>query len=447
MDAKQIAEEWLAAHKDVQFVQAGFFDLNGQLRGKRMPLANLAKVLDGGVRMPMSLAGVDIWGCDPEGSAMVFESGDGDGICQPTERGVVLNNITMEPSAFVPLVLHNEDGSPFAGDPRQALANVVDRFKARGLTVVVATELEFYLSDPEADYPASQITGEVLDRYSMLAVDELDHFEPFLNDVYRLCTEQGIPADAAISENGSGQMEINLNHVPDPLRAADDAMLFKRIIRGVARKHGLNASFMAKPYGDRSGSGLHVHFSVLDQAGANIFANGTPEGSDALKFAVAGLLEAMPDSMAIFAPHYNSYRRFAPQSHAPGAVAWGYENRTTAIRIPGGPDVARRIEHRVSGADANPYLVLAAILGAALSGLDAAVQPVAPTRGDAYSQPLPQLPRQWDTAIDSFAKSPVMAEIFAPVLRDMFVTAKRQESVRFMAEVSEFERKTYRDTA
>jgi glutamine synthetase len=447
MDAKQMAEKWLAAHRDVQFVQAGFFDLNGQLRGKRMPLANLAKVLDGGVRMPVSLAGVDIWGCDPDGSTMVFESGDGDGICQPTARGVVLNNITMEPSAFVPLVLHNEDGSPFAGDPRQALADVVDRFKARGLTVVVATELEFYLSAPKADYPASQITGDTSDRFSMLAVDELDHFEPFLNDVYRLCAEQGIPADAAISENGSGQMEINLNHVPDPLRAADDAMLFKRIIRGVARKHGLVASFMAKPYGDRSGSGLHVHFSVLDQAGKNIFANGTPEGADALKFAVAGLLGAMPDSMAIFAPHYNSYRRFAPQSHAPGAVAWGYENRTTAIRIPGGPDAARRIEHRVSGADANPYLVLAAILGAALSGLDAAVQPAAPTVGDAYSQPLPQLPRQWDAALDSFAQSPVMAEIFAPVLRDMFVTAKRQELARFMAEVSEFERKTYYDTA
>jgi len=447
MDPKQKAATWLAANPEVQFVQAGFFDLNGQLRGKRMPLGNLVKVLDGGVRMPVSLAGVDIWGCDPDGSTMVFESGDGDGICRPTERGVVLNNITAVPSAFVPLMLFNEDGSAFGGDPRQALAAVVARYKARDLTVVVATELEFYLSDPMADYPSSQTTGDLSDSYAMVAVDELDHFEPFLSDVYRLCEEQGIPADAAISENGSGQMEINLNHVPDPLRAADDAMLFKRIVRGAARKHGLRASFMAKPYGERSGSGLHVHFSVLDRDGKNIFANGTPEGSDVLHHAVAGLLRAMPDCMAIFAPHYNSYRRFAPQSHAPGAVAWGYENRTTAIRIPGGPDVARRIEHRVSGADANPYLVLAAILGAALLGLDEAEQPAAPTKGDAYAQPLPQLPQQWDTAIEKFATSTLIREIFQPVLCDMFITAKRQESARFMGEVSEFERKTYCDTA
>lgn len=446
MTAKQTAADWQTAHPQAGFLQAGFFDLNGQLRGKRMPLANLTKVLQGGLRMPLSLAGADIWGCDPDGSAMVFENGDGDGICQPTGRGVILNNITDTTSAFVPVVLHNEDGTPFLADPRQALAAIVEKYRSRGLTVVVATELEFYLNAPNADFPVSQSTGEARDTYAMVAVDELDHFEPFLNDVYRLCAEQGIPADAAISENGTGQMEINLNHVPDPLRAADDAMLFKRIVRGVARRHGLGASFMAKPYGDRSGSGLHVHFSVLDAKGNNIFANGTPQGSDALHYMVAGLLQAMPDSMAIFAPHYNSYRRFAPNSHAPGAVAWGYENRTTAVRIPGGPDAARRIEHRVSGADANPYLVLAVLLGSALAGLDARVQPAAPTVGDAYSRPLPQLPSHWNDALDLFAQSRHMSDIFAPVLRDMFLGAKRQEAARFMAEVSTFERNTYRDT-
>ena len=281
----------------------------------------------------------------------------------------------------------------------------------------------------------------------MVAVDELDHFEPFLSEVYKLCEEQGIPADAAISENGPGQMEINLNHVPDPLKAADDAVLFKRVVRAAARRHGKRATFMAKPFGDRSGSGLHVHFSVLDRAGNNIFANGSTEGSDLLKFAVAGLLKAMPDCMAVFAPHANSYRRFAPQSHAPGAVAWGYENRTTAIRIPGGPDVARRIEHRVSGADANPYLVLASILGAALAGIEAQESPVAPTVGDAYSQNLPQLPRSWSVAVDMFAHSSHLESIFAPELRSLFVSAKQQEISKFMQEVSAFELKTYWDNA
>lgn len=447
MTAKEQAAAWLAEHPETAFVQAGLYDLNGQLRGKRMPVENLAKALDGGLRMPVSLAGVDIWGCDTEDSELVFESGDADGVCKPTERGIVPYNIGDKPSAFIPLSFYNEDGSAFLGDPRQALSAVVHKYAEKGLTVVVATELEFYLTDPDGIYPTSQITTKLSDSYATVSLDELDHFEPFLNDLYQHCCEQGVPADAAISENGSGQMEINLNHVPDPLRAADDAMLFKRIVRAVARKHGRVATFMAKPYGDRSGSGLHVHFSVLDEDGKNIFANGTEEGSDALKHSVAGLLKAMPDSMAIFAPHFNSYRRFAPNSHAPAAVAWGYENRTAAIRIPGGPDVARRIEHRVSGADANPYLVLASILGAALLGIEAGQDPQPPTKGDAYSGDLEQLPRIWDQAVDVFEHSEVMAGIFAPVLRSIFVKAKRQEIARFMEEVSAFEYKTYMDTA
>jgi len=447
MTAKKIAQEWLADHPQVTSVQAGFFDLNGQLRGKRMPIANLTKVLDGGLRMPLSLAGVDIWGADPDGSEIVFQSGDGDGICLPTDRGVIANNMGQQPSAFVPLVLHNEDGTPFLGDPRQALTQVAEKYCERGLTVVVATELEFYLTDPEGVFPTSQINSHVSDSYATVSLEELDHFEPFLNDVYQQCAEQNIPADAAISEGGQGQFEINLNHVPDPVRAADDAMLFKRIVRLTARKHGRVATFMAKPFGDRAGSGLHVHFSILDKQGKNIFANGAEEGSDQLRFAVAGLLQALPDSMAIFAPHFNSYRRFAPHSHAPGAVAWGYENRTTAIRIPGGPDAARRIEHRVSGADANPYLVLASILGAALLGLDARVQPAAPTAGDAYSQDLPQLPRQWDGAVDMFERSPIIEQVFDPILRSIFVTAKRQESAVFQQHVSAFEMRAYRDKA
>ena len=319
-------------------MQAGAYDLNGQLRGKRMPIANLAKVLDGKLRMPVSLAVVDVWGNDVEDNALVFESGDGDGVCLPTEQGVSLNSLGAEPSAFVQLMFANEDGSPFLADPRQALAQVVERYHAKGLTVVVATELEFYLTDPGSDFVTSQASDRVSDRYATVSLDELDHFEPILNDIYRHCAEQGVPADAAISENGTGQFEINLLHVPDPLRAADDAMAFKRIVRAVAREHGKQATFMAKPFGDRSGSGLHVHFSVLDAEGKNIFANGTDEGADVLRHAVSGLLDAMPDSMAVFAPHLNSFRRFAPMSHAPSAVAWGYENRTVAVRIPGGPD-------------------------------------------------------------------------------------------------------------
>ena len=410
-----------------------------------MPIANLEKVLGGKLRMPVSLAVVDVWGNDIDNNALVFETGDGDGVCLPTEQGIVLNNLGQEPSSFVQLMFANEDGSPFMADPRQALKAIVDQFTAKNLTVVVATELEFYLTDPGENFATSQIADRVTDRYATVSLDELDHFEPILNDIYKHCEEQSIPADAAISENGTGQFEINLNHVADPLRAADDAMAFKRIVRSVARKHGKTATFMAKPFGDRSGSGLHVHFSILDQHGQNIFANGTDQGSEMLRFAVDGLLKAMPQSMAIFAPHLNSYRRFAPNSHAPSAIAWGYENRTVAVRIPGGPDEARRIEHRVSGADANPYLVLTTVLGAALMGIEAGVEPPAPTSGDGYDPTLTQLPKVWEQAVDTFETGDIMAEVFDPLLITSFAKAKRQEMAKFAAVVSEFERSTYVD--
>jgi glutamine synthetase len=428
-------------------VQVGIFDLNGQMRGKRMPAKKLDPILKDGFRMPLSICGVDVWGGDIESSELVFASGDGDGYCIPTGRGPLNLSTTKEPTVLVPCTFLQEDRAPFLGDPRQALAQIVDQYKARGLTVVVATELEFYLSDPNSIYGTAQ-TAPIKQEFPVIeSLDTLDLHEPFLNAVYAECEAWDVPADAAISEAGTGQFEINLNHVPDPLRAADDAMFFKRIVRSVARDQGLAATFMAKPFGDRPGNGLHVHFSILDKDGNNIFANGTEEGSDTLHHAVAGCLDMMPASMAVFAPHFNSYRRFAPNSHAPGAVGWGYENRTTAIRIPGGPDVARRIEHRVAGADANAYLILAAILGAALQGMDKKEMPAAATEGNAYAADLPKLPTTWGDALDVFEGENDMDAIFAPILRSIYLKAKHQELARFATEVSPFEYRTYLDTA
>ena len=179
-----------------------------------------------------------------------------------------------------------------------------------------------------------------------------------------------IPADTAISETGLGQFEINLMHSDDALRAADDTWLFKMMVKGLARRHGFAASFMAKPYPEYSGNGLHTHFSLLDRDGNNVFDNGGPEGTTMLHNAVAGCLAAMHDCTLIFAPHANSYDRLVPGMHAPTGIAWAYENRTAAVRIPSGSSAARRIEHRVAGGDVNPYLMLAAILGAALIGIE-----------------------------------------------------------------------------
>ncbi|MCP1169667.1 glutamine synthetase family protein [Limimaricola litoreus] len=421
-------------------------DLNGVLRGKRMPADQLDKVMAGSVRMPLSIVGLDIWGEDIEGGAMVFETGDADGICVPTGRGAMPMSWTRKPTALIPLWMTEEGGAPFLGDPRRALASVVDRFTALGLTPVVATELEFYLFDPSGDLPAppcSPITGKRLMSDGALCLDELEHFDAFLNDVYAACLSQGIPADSAISENGAGQFEINMRHLADPMRAADDALLFKRVVRGIARQHGFGATFMAKPYGDRAGSGFHVHMSLADAEGRNLFDDGGDDGTPMMLNAVAGLLETIQENALTFAPHENSFRRLLPGAHAPSNVAWGYENRTVAIRIPGGDHRARRIEHRVAGADANPYLVLASVLGGALLGIERELTPPPSITGDAYSLDLPHLPLDWATAIRAFQHGKLVPEIYSRRLQRMFVEAKKQEQARFNRHVTELEFHSY----
>ncbi len=440
---------WLESRRDIKSLRAACCDLNGLMRGKRIPVEQAEKAIQGGLRMPLSVSGVDVWGEDIAGSPLVFASGDADGICEWTGRDLLPVNWLAQPTALIPLWLAEEDGTPFAGDPRRALAAIVDRYTTLGLTAVVATELEFYLVDPSDERPAaprSPLTGKRLEADGILSIDEIDQFNAFVDDVYAACAAQNVPAEAAIAENGAGQFEINLLHVPDPLKAADDAVYFKRIVKGVARRHGFAASFMAKPFGDRSGNGLHVHFSLLDQSGKNLFDDGTVQGSEILRHAVGGLLAAMAESTLLFAPHFNSYRRLRPGSHAPSAAAWGYENRTAAIRIPGGRSAARRIEHRVAGADANPYLVLAGILGAALEGIERQVKPADPVTGDAYSLELPLLPLDWASSVEAFQKGVIVERIFAPLLRRMLVACKQQEIGVFAGRVAEFEYRSYLET-
>ncbi|VAW20922.1 glutamine synthetase family protein [hydrothermal vent metagenome] len=439
-------DHWLDKHPEIDNVRAFVCDLNGILRGKRVPVEKIPGIIAGELRMPLSIAGADIWGEDIKNSQLVLETGDSDGVCQFTGRGILPVSWTQKPSAMLPLWLAKEDGTPFDADPRRALAGVLERFKRLGLTPVVAIELEFYLFDsangaPEPAKPP--LSGGRRQADSVLSLDDLDQFESFLNDVYAACKLQAIALDAAVSENGAGQFEINMKHVADPLRAADDAILFKHLVRGIARKHGLGATFMAKPYGNKAGNGLHVHFSLLDANGQNIFDDGTDQGSDIMRHAVAGLLETMAALSLSFAPHINSYRRLTPGSLAPSAIAWGYENRTSAIRIPGGSNEARRIEHRVAGADANPYLVLASVLGGALLGMNKKLDAPKPVSGNAYRLDLEHLPDDWGTAIAAFAQDKGVADIYSRQLIEMFCAAKSQELARFARNVTAMEYDAY----
>ncbi|WP_334223803.1 glutamine synthetase family protein [Thiosocius teredinicola] len=427
-------------------------DLNGNLRGKRLPASALKKVMKDGVKLPRSVVGFDFWGSDVHDNGLVFETGDSDGICWP-----VADQATPVPWLELPhrqlmAMMYNPDGTPFAADARQVLLGVLQRFQALNLTPVMATELEFYLLDGESEGAGRPIEpalgdgrGRRMTQTEGYSIDEMDGFSEFLADVREACVIQEIPADSITAEMGPGQFEINLNHINDAVKAADQAVMFKRLVKGVARNHGYAATFMAKPYGEHSGNGFHVHFSLLDENGRNVFDDGTEQGSDTLMHAVAGLIHTMPDCMLIFAPHLNSYRRFFRGCHAPTSATWGYENRTTAVRIPESPGIARRIEQRVPGADANPYLVLASVLAGALYGIENKLMPPRQVVGDAYSTDMeaPELPPTWESATDKFEASTVLDHYLGEEFVRVYTAAKRQEQQTLNKRITDVEYEAY----
>lgn len=431
-------KNWLLERPEVRSIRCGASDLNGIARGKRVPVRFIDKILSDGMRFPLSVMNLDVWGEDVEDSPLVFEIGDPDGILRPTERGFVPMPWLSTPAALLPLWMFTEDGKPYDGDPRHALAAVVGRYKALGLTPVVATEMEFYLVDDsgkEIRQPKSPRSGKRRPGAEMLSLRALDSFDIFFNELYDACEAMDIPTDAATSEVGLGQFEINLMHVDDALKAADDAYLFKMLVRGLARKHGMAASFMAKPYEDYAGNGMHVHFSVVDKDGNNVFADGSYEGSPILKQAIAGCLKGIKDLALIFAPHGNSYQRLVPESHAPTGICWAYDNRTASVRVPGGSLKARRIEHRVAGGDVNPYLFLAAVLGSALIGIEDGLTPPPPISGNAYEQEIDQIPDTWEDSIKTFEASQFARRIFSERLIENLVMTKQQEH-HYLSELS-----------
>ena len=443
MDAAT-ALAWLESRPDITSLRAAVCDLNGILRGKRVPVAQVPKVLEGAMRMPYSITCLDIWGEDVTGNPLVYQQGDIDGRCEPTGRGFLPMNWLGSPTALLPLWMLSEDGSPYLGDPRRALAAVCERFAAHGLRPVVATELEFYLVDTTGEVPTpprSPVTHKFLDGDGALSIDDLDHFEAFFTDVYAACDAHGVPVDSAISENGGGQFEINLLHVPDPLKAADDALYFKRFVKGIARKYELGRELhgQAVPRPGRERVSRAFQLARSRRAERLRQRHGGRVGGDAA--CGGGVLAMMRASSLVFAPHRNSYRRLTPNAHVASEVSWGYETRAAAVRIPGGSNAARRVEHRVAGADANPYLVLAAVLGAALEGIENRIEPPEPMRPASEA-----LPIDWKQAIDAFEGSEAMARVFAPILRETFVGMKKQELQVFSQQISPFEHESYLET-
>ncbi len=434
---------FLAENPDLERIELLFPDMNGIFRGKWLPPEGALKLIRGEVRLPVSSYALDIWGRDVEETQLALASGDPDGFGIPVMRTLRRLPWSETPVAQVLMTLETAPGVGCVYDPRQRLAAIVARFAEKGLTPVVALELEFYLfrkrSAPGAPpVPPSGTSDSQL--YDLEVMTELEHV---LRDIRNGCDALGIPADTVTAEFGPGQFEINFRHVPDALAAADHAILFKRVVWGVAGKHGLEATFMPKPYGLETGSGMHIHVSLIDAEGSSIFASDDDKPSPPLLQAIGGTLSTMRELQAIFAPHYNSYRRFAPGSYAPTVPDWGVDNRGASVRIPEIAGQGARLEHRVSGSDANPYLALAGVLGGMLLGLRDGLDPGFPA--EQGGQPRHKLHQTWNRAVEGFARSAAAADIYGRDYRRVYAACRRAE-IRTMSEmVSDVEYRTYLD--
>ncbi|EUB95199.1 Glutamate--putrescine ligase [Rhizobium sp. CF080] len=424
--------------------------MNGDLRGKQIPLEAEKKVWDGTVRLPSSTQSLDIWGDDNDDiTGLSLTIGDPDGVCIPDRRSLVAMPWAPEGSKQVLSTMHEFDGTPSFMDPRAILAALLKRFDERGLTPVVATELEFYVvQDDWRETGRPRPPAKLMYRdqpngfqlYDMSAVDALD---AYLQTVRTWAKAQGLPADATTAEFGPGQFEINLLHRADALAAADDCIYLKRIVEQAAKKHGLKSTCMAKPYADQAGSGLHVHASIIDHDGNNVL---DAKGGDPvrLKSVCAGMLKTMRDAQLIFAPFANSYRRFQPGSFAPVDIDWGFGHRGTAVRIPDAEGPAARIEHRVAGADVNPYLLLTAILGGMLLGLDETLDPGPATEpGKEPPAGTKKLTHDFLTAVEEFSASPFIADVFGARYQKLYGDTKRKEAITYLRTVSDFDYQTY----
>jgi glutamine synthetase len=438
------AEAFRAARPAVRVVDLLLPDLCGILRDKRVDIADLATIYDQGMYLPGSMFALDVMGGTIQATGLGFDEGDADRPCVPVPGSLFASPWMSAHVAQLQVQMLDHDRQPFYGDPRHVLDTVLERYQRRGWRPVVAIELEFYFVDPErtpeghAQPPLSRLTGRREHRTQINSMADLNSVSDILSEISETCALQDVPTGTALAEYGPSQWEVNLRHVADARLACDHAIRFKRIVKGVALRHGLEATFMAKPYEDMAGSGMHMHVSVADQSGKNIFASADRLGNDLLKQAAAGLIDTMADGMAIFAPNANSYRRLRPQAYVPTHASWGYNNRGVAVRVPVSGPEDRRLEHRVAGADANPYLLSAVVLAGMLHGIEGKLPPPEALTGNAYTQgsAATRLPTDWPTALARFGASSVLCEFLGERFVRLYEATRRGEMEAFAARLS-----------
>ncbi|MER8707257.1 glutamine synthetase family protein [Mesorhizobium sp. M1088] len=443
MNGTNDPKDWLAAHA-VSEVECLVPDMNGVLRGKALPAAKFLKAIeDRALYLPSSAFLVSIDGRYSGSVDEGFAYQDPDMRMVPDVATICLAPGGGPGKAYVFADAFHMDDRPWMASPRHVLRAVLDLYRQRGWRAVVAPELEFYLTapNPDPDRPVTAPVGRngrsesVQHPYDMAA---LEQFEPVIRRLYDYAAAAGLPLDTLIHESGTAQLEINFLH-GDALPLADKVLLFKRMTRQAAQEGGMQATFMAKPIAAQAGSSMHLHMSVVDEAGNTLFAG--RDGADTEMFGhfIGGLQKYIPEVMPLFAPNVNSFRRIRPNHSAPANIEWSHDNRSCGLRVPAGGPTARRVENRLPGADANPYLAIAGSLLCGYLGVEEKIARSTEASGNAYRS-RSTLPKTMEEALDRFAACDPLRAVLG---EDFFQTYLRVKSVEldlFQSVVTSWER-------
>ena len=436
MSADEVFKPWFEKH-GIEDVEALVPDMAGAARGKVLPADKFG---EGEMKMPEAVFTQTV-----SGDYIVNPNNveDRDMLLVPDPSTLRVVPWATDPAASVFLDCYKRNGSPVEAAPRGVLRRVLAKYEARGWIPVVAPEVEFYLLSPhtdanaEAEPPEGRLgwTDGARQPYS---IDQMNDFDPMINTIYEYCEAQGIRVDAMTQESGPAQFEINFLH-GNAVDLADQVFLFKRTVREAAIEHEMRATFLAKPMAEEAGSALHIHQSVVDKHGNNIFSDENGEPSELFYGFLGGLQRYMPEALLIFAPYVNSYKRFLKPWDSPTNLEWAIDNRTVGLRVPASRPDARRIENRLAGSDVNPYLAIAGTLACGFLGMVEGLKPSEPIEGSAYSHRM-TLHRHLCLAIDAFRNSEALGTVLGEEFVSLYGALKENEFIEFQEIVTPWER-------
>jgi len=429
----------------------GYFDHNGHLRAKAVHVDALAAGVSEGLALHPG-----VFTTAPNGE-LIPESEFSDPAAQFRDALVVLDPSSRRDDPLGTqahgLLLLGQLEPPYAEVcPRALLAGEVARYEALGLSARAAFEFEFRLLEESRTSLSSRTPDAVAVRPGaewFYSFADQSAGRELLGAISKTCSTMGLPAEAYHTELAD-LIEFALHPAP-PMRAADDAGLFRAAAKAIAKRHGLMASFMARLNAASQGAGAHINLSVTDAAGEALFALGTDgEVPTRLRHFMGGLQQYAGELFLAFAPNLNSYRRFEPGLFAPTNLAWGIDNKTVAFRVVRLTPRLVRIENRLPGADVHPHLALTAMLAAGRRGLEAAIEPSPPVRGDAWSCDAglgPPLPGGFDDAVDRFERSEFAREVFGARFVSNYVTERRWQRARLAATITDWELRMFAEGA